>query len=351
MQAAARLVERSPTAKAVGGPETIRKLPLMHRQALSAKIASELGKERAARACERNAVRTAMARGRFYYAASMARSYGLEEEAKEAARMHARGCMEEGHAHESTMRVAMEFGLKDEMKTAAGLLVDAKIERREYLAAARDAQEYGLEGRMQLASLKASIAYLFSHPQQFEAAPQPLTKEEAEGKILFEMRRACFDSAERMRREHGFSDSKFRGLARKVLRRWPADCLYPYLVAERFGLEEELDAGRMALRQKAMEEYPDVASLAMHCGLTEDGFRKNAPDELRMAMLMCEFPLAAAIAARCGLESEAGQIAAGLVNELLRGEDFETAAAVAYEYGLEEMRRAIHSIMRELRFC
>jgi len=72
-----RLVERSNTAKEMGGPEKIRKLPLEDRQRASAKIARELGRDRQAERCALLAVRKDISRSDYASAEVTAREYKL----------------------------------------------------------------------------------------------------------------------------------------------------------------------------------------------------------------------------------------------------------------------------------
>ena len=88
---AKRLIEKSPTAKKVGGPKVIGKLIWEDRLLVNAEIAKDLGNERAKIACIRILVKTMAdsARGApfetqsNYEAAKIAQYYGLEKEMKE----------------------------------------------------------------------------------------------------------------------------------------------------------------------------------------------------------------------------------------------------------------------------
>ena len=72
-----RLIERSKTAKESGGPEKIRKLPLEERLRVCARIAKELGREKAAEHCAKMAVKIAISRSDYNSAEATAKTHNL----------------------------------------------------------------------------------------------------------------------------------------------------------------------------------------------------------------------------------------------------------------------------------
>jgi len=72
-----KLVERSRIAKECGGPENIRQLPLEERLRVCAKIAKELGKEKAAERCATLAVKKSICNSDYKSAEIIATEHNL----------------------------------------------------------------------------------------------------------------------------------------------------------------------------------------------------------------------------------------------------------------------------------
>jgi len=72
-----KLIDRSKIAKEFGGPEMIRKLPLEERLRVCAKIAKELGKEKAAERCATLAVKKSICKSDYKSAEITATEHNL----------------------------------------------------------------------------------------------------------------------------------------------------------------------------------------------------------------------------------------------------------------------------------
>ena len=112
------LVDRSHTAGEYGGAKAIRKFPKCQRLWISARIAKELGKDRAAKKCAMQAFQKYMEKGDDLAAEEIVKQFGLTEQIKEVKSKQIEYYVKKEHYFYAAM-IAKEHGLVEHFKETA----------------------------------------------------------------------------------------------------------------------------------------------------------------------------------------------------------------------------------------
>ncbi len=242
------LIERSPTAKKAGGPQEIRKLPKLQRQLLSAKVAMEIGKPRAARACAEKAIVFELTDHLYSpEAETIANEYDITM--KDAAKKAVAELMKRKE-YSHALGIANRFDLEKEIKEAAARKKAEKdLKGEHYSSAVRTAQYYGLD----------------------------LTKEvlkEIEGYLESERYTHAVVAA----RAFGLDFGPCSPIVRKAIERymelgWYSDAAY---TAKEYGFEELMKEAAKNLVKEYLrsDKFSNAAEISKEYGLTENEIKE-----------------------------------------------------------------------------
>jgi len=377
----ASLIEKSATARRVGGAEAIRKFSKPDRLMVSAEIANELGRRKAKRSCA----------SKYFYLmkekgttppelAGIAMHYGLRPEMREAISLQAEGdsalAFWLSNAQKHFRSGKKEEGRAAAIETIRGQLteVDPRISRALctiYRIKYREIKPVAIsvfrkkmdEGDFESAYLVAREWRLFSERRTATIAS-----------IHSEMSKGRFESAKQKAGTRGIGKKGLRSIAKQVFSQHIQDKKYPEaaLVAENFRVIGGAQEAAEHMYTECMEEnrYLEAAQIAKHYGLIPqmksaalelinstkerslvfalkyarefelDGLARELGKRLvEVEALLANYAKAIQLAEELGFDTK--KIARAWFEAELENNSSTKALFIAKRYGLEEEKRMI----------